>query len=296
MAIEESSCHSSQTRPKMRWIYRLLKRASVGQQALLLLEITSPAQEQRITRPYFAAAQQLALSPCRVGYSRDLRTCDGVCADCDCLPGFKCCCRTPQGYYSLGDRALKCPGGTYQDEFAAGFCKPCPGGSGETYIVASTVTRKTDFLTSCIHIHIRSLQVPLLGLRSIILTVTCSYKRVASLARSTHYNDTPQRVPSTSTIVPSTAAKCKLSQCTAAQAGATNNLCQAPDDIVASFSAPTVLVEWCQTHLALPSMDRSGLRNLCVFRHDSSDASRRISLSSGVVIVTAMLLLRFGFG
>mmetsp|Transcript_10510 Transcript_10510/g.25675 ORF Transcript_10510/g.25675 Transcript_10510/m.25675 type:complete len:228 (+) Transcript_10510:101-784(+) len=227
----------------MRWIYRLLKRASVGQQALLLLEITSPAQEQRITRPYFAAAQQLALSPCRVGYSRDLRTCDGVCADCDCLPGFKCCCRTPQGYYSLGDRALKCPGGTYQDEFAAGFCKPCPGGSGETYIVAST------------------------------------------------------RVPSTSTIVPSTAAKCKLSQCTAAQAGATNNLCQAPDDIVASFSAPTVLVEWCQTHLALPSMDRSGLRNLCVFRQFSSDASRRLSLStSGVVIVTAMLLLRFGFG
>ncbi|CAD7969016.1 unnamed protein product [Amoebophrya sp. A25] len=63
---------------------------------------------------------------CRAGFTRDARSCDGTCPACECLPGFKCCCAAPPGYYSLGDRALVCPGGTFQDAYGQSDCKPCP--------------------------------------------------------------------------------------------------------------------------------------------------------------------------
>lgn len=44
---------------------------------------------------------------------------------CSCV-WTHCCCPAPRGMYSLGERIMYCPGGTYQDMFGQCGCKPCP--------------------------------------------------------------------------------------------------------------------------------------------------------------------------
>ncbi|CAD7959189.1 unnamed protein product [Amoebophrya sp. A120] len=120
---------TEQARMRMRWTTGGVAPRHLF---LALLHFSSTAL-QRVH-----AVLRTGSQPCPPGYTRDARSCDGVCADCDCLPGFKCCCRVPPGYYSLGDRALRCPGGTYQDEFAQSYCKACPSTAGIVYNPAAT--------------------------------------------------------------------------------------------------------------------------------------------------------------
>ena len=86
----------------------------------------------------FASASSGASSEavaCDVGRAWDfLKAGTPVGDECICIT-FKCCCRVPVGYYSLGDRALRCPGGTYQDQVGEGKCKKCAGPEGVKYRV-----------------------------------------------------------------------------------------------------------------------------------------------------------------
>ena len=71
---------------------------------------------------------------CEAGRAWDYQTCSGACSECICEV-FKCCCRVPTGFYSVGDRTLRCPGGTYQDRIGQSRCRECPGPAEAKYRV-----------------------------------------------------------------------------------------------------------------------------------------------------------------